>query len=310
MGSLPRRAPVAMLASLLLIVTGVPAHGQESGMPQPERAWAFAVSATPVYQGSADMDGGGSYRTVGVLLRLGMSGPIVERLRGGLVFSYDHRDAHFTTPRVFGGVAPWEAVQRIGIAAPLSLGLADGWRVGVTPSLDSFREDAASWGSSLIYGGTVAVTKTLSGGARFGLGGGIFGGLNKLTGFPLIVVDLPITARLRLTNPLTAGPTGPAGLELSYRLDGGWSLGVAGAYRSYRFRLNEAGPFANGVGEERGAPLVLHLAKRFDPHITVDLYAGAVVGGWMRVEDSGGNKIAAADFDPAPIVALTLSGTF
>jgi hypothetical protein len=310
MGYLHPRKSITMLANLLLIATGAPAHGQESMTPQTESAWGFTVSATPVYQGSADIDGGGSYRTDGVLVRLGASGPIVGRLRGGLVLSYDYRDAHFKTPTVFGGAAPWEALQRIGIAAPLSLELADGWSVGLTPSVDSLREDAASWGRSLTYGGTVAVMKTLSGGARLGLGGGIFGGLSKLTGFPLIVVDLPITERLRLANPLTAGPTGPAGLELSYRLDGGWSLGVAGAYRSYRFRLNEAGPFANGIGEERGVPLVVHLAKRFDPYITVDLYAGTVVGGWLRVEDSGGNKIAAADFDPAPIVALTFSGRF
>jgi len=310
MGCLHHRTAVAVLTGLLLIATGAPAHGQESMGPRAENPWHFTVAATPVYQGSADIDGGGSYRTDGVLVRLGASGPIVGSLHGGLTFSYDYRDAHFKNPTVFGGTAPWESLQRIGIAAPMSLGLSDGWSVGLTPSLDSFREDAASWGSSLTYGGTFAVTKTLGGGARLGLGAGIFGGLNKLTAFPLVVVDLPITERLRLANPLTAGPTGPAGLELSYRLDGGWSLGVAGAYRSYRFRLNEVGPFANGIGEERGVPLVVHLAKRLGSYITVDLYAGAVVGGRLRVEDSGGNKIAAADFDPAPIVALTLAGRF
>jgi hypothetical protein len=193
---------------------------------------------------------------------------------------------------------------------PLSLGLADGWNVGLTPSLDSFREDAASWGSSLTYGGTVTVTKTLRGDSRIGLGGGLYGGLNKLTGFPLVLVDIPLTERLRLANPLTAGPTGPAGLELSYRFDGGWTLGVAGAYRAYRFRLNEVGPFPNGIGEERTVPLVAHLAKRFGAGVTLDLYAGAVVGGRLRVEDSGGREIVETNFDPAPIVALTVSGRF
>jgi len=310
MRGLHRYLVVAMLAHLHVIATWAPAHGQDSVTPQAESAWRVTASVTPVYQGSADIDGGGSYRTGGVLVRVGASGPVLGRLRGGVVFSYDYRDSHFEPPTAFGSAAPWETVQRIGLAVPLSVGLADGWSVGLTPSLDSFREDAASWGSSLTYGGTVTATKTLSGGSRIGLGGGIYGGLNKLTGFPLLVVDLRLTERLRLANPLTAGPTGPAGLELSYRFDGGWTLGVAGAYRAYRFRLNEVGPFPNGIGEERTVPLVVHLAKSLGAAVTVDLYAGAAVGGRLRVEDSGGHKIAAADFDPAPIVALTVSGRF
>lgn len=310
MAYLHGRTPLAMLVSLLLIATGAFAYEQEPMTPTTESAWRFTASVTPLHQGSADIDGGGSFRTDALLVRLGASGPIVGSLRGGLVFRYDYWDAHFKSPTVFGGATPWEVVQRIGIAAPLSLGVGNGWSLDLAPSVDSFREDAASWGTSLIYGGTAAGAKALSGGARLGLGAGIFGGLHRLTAFPVFVVDLPITERLRLANSQAAGPTGPAGLELSYRFDGGWSLGVAGAYRSYYFRLNETGPFAKGIGEERGVPLLIRLVKRFNPNLEVDLYAGAMVGGRLRVEDSGGNKIAAADFDPARVVALTFSGRF
>ena len=126
MRGLHRYLVVAMLAHLHVIATWAPAHGQDSVALQAESAWRVTASVTPVYQGSADIDGGGSYRTQGVLVRLGASGPVLGRLRGGVVFSYDYRDSHFEPPTAFGSAAPWETVQRIGLAVPLSWGWPTG----------------------------------------------------------------------------------------------------------------------------------------------------------------------------------------
>ena len=60
----------AILVNLHVVAAGAPAHGQESATPRSEGTWRVTASVTPVYQGSADVDGGGSYRTEGVLVRL------------------------------------------------------------------------------------------------------------------------------------------------------------------------------------------------------------------------------------------------
>ena len=128
--------------------------------------------------------------------------------------------------------------------------------------------------------------------------------------FPFLIVDWRFGDRWRLINPLAAGPTGPAGLELDYLLGGGWTIGVGGAFRSQRFRLSETGPVRNGVGEERGLPLFLRATRDFGRQMALHLYAGAIVAGELRVDDSSGNDLRKEDFDPQPFLAATFIARF
>ena len=97
---------------------------------------------------------------------------------------------------------------------------------------------------------------------------------------------------------------------LSYQLAAGWTLGLGGASRSARFRLREHGPFPNGIGEERAIPLFGHVSGRFGRIFVLDVYAGALVGGELRVEDPGGNELHLRGYDPAPLLAAALSTRF
>jgi hypothetical protein len=138
----------------------------------------------------------------------------------------------------------------------------------------------------------------------------VFDRLEDVSVFPFILVDWRLTERLRLVNPAQAGPTGGAGLELSYHLGGGWMLGAGGAYRSSRFRLRDDGPFPNGIGEESAIPAFVHAGGRLGQSFAIDLYAGALLGGALRVEDSSGGELAEQDFDPAPLLGATVSARF
>ncbi|MBS1162207.1 MAG: hypothetical protein H6R03_103 [Burkholderiaceae bacterium] len=42
----------------------------------------------------------------------------------------------------------------------------------------------------------------------------------------------------------------------------------------------------------------------------MNLYAGVVTAGQLRVEDKNGNPLREVDVDPAPLVGLTLSARF
>ncbi len=296
--------------SLRAAVIGVVAAFAASGVAQAQGNWRPSASITPLYLGNADIDGGGDYSVFSTIVRAGVVGSIGGPNLAGLTFNYDYSDYSFSNPAAFGGVAPWNVVRRYGVAAPLVFGVSDRWVLGFIPSVDWFRENGADEGESLTWGGVFSATRFFADGNRLGLGVGIFQRLEKTSVFPLLLVDWKLGDRWRLVNPLSAGPTGPAGLEIDYRLDGGWNLGLGAAWRTTRFRLSESGPVANGIGEERGFPVFLRATRNFGAGMTMNLYAGVVTAGQLRVEDPNGNAVREVDADPAPLVGVTFSARF
>ena len=230
-------APAMVLAVLLAAVS--PAQAQETG-------WRPFISVTPLYQGKGDLDQGGDFSEWGAIV----SGGVARDLGGGnsvgVTLNYSYSDYSFSNPVAFGGVAPWNIVQRYGVAVPLSFALRDGWSVGVIPSVDWYRENGADTGESLVWGGIVSATKRFADGNRLGLGVGVYSHIEKTTAFPFLLVDWRLSDRWRVINPVAAGPTGPAGLELDYlprpRLDARDRRGVPGHALS---------PERNRAGAER-----------------------------------------------------------
>jgi hypothetical protein len=89
----------------------------------------------------------------------------------------------------------------------------------------------------------------------------------------------------------------------------GWDLGVGGAYRSIRFRLDDEGVAPDGVGEVRAIPAWFRLSHRRGP-VTLDAHAGVVLGGKLSVEDERGGSPASANYDQAPFAALRFQARF
>ncbi|MGH7185484.1 MAG: DUF6268 family outer membrane beta-barrel protein, partial [Pseudomonadota bacterium] len=277
----------ATVLAALFAVTGA-AHAQDTG-------WNPFVAVTPIYQGSADLDNGGDFSFSGVTVRAGVARDLGGGNRAGVTFNYDYLNYSFSNPVAFGGVAPWNTVQRYGVTVPLSFPLRDGWSFGVAPSVDWFRENGAKSGDSVAWGATFSATKQFQDGNRIGVGLGVFEQIEDTVVVPFLAIDWRLSDRWRLINPLAAGPTGGAGLELDYRFDGGWTMGVGVAYRRYRFRLSETGPVPNGVGEERGVPVFFRATYGFTRQLSLNMYAGVVAGGRLRVEDPSGNVLRQSD---------------
>ena len=295
------RAGIFALAAALLAAGSV--HAQES-------RWRPFASITPVYQGKGDLDQGGDYSVWRAAARAGVTGQLSPGVGGGVTLRYEYANYSFSSPAAFGGVAPWSIVQEYGVAIPLSFGLTDGWSIGVVPSVDWFRENGADTGDSLVWGGIVSAVRRFDNGSRLGLGVGAFDQIEKNEVFVFPIVDWRLAERWRVINPLAAGPTGPAGLELDYLVDEDWTIGVGAARRRDRFRLSETGPVPNGVGEERGVPVFLRATRRLGKEMSLHLYAGVIADGRLRVEDRSGNLVREDDFDPAPFVGATLLGRF
>jgi hypothetical protein len=287
------------LAPLLLLAALTPVAAQDNWQP-----WA---SVSPVYVGKSDIDGGGDYSSWGALVRAGIDGGFGAGHRVGVTLTYDYLDYSFNNPAAFGGVAPWGAVRRYGVSVPLGFNMGNGWLLGVAPSVDWIHETGADQGESLEYGALLTAMRVYANGNRLGLGVGVFSRLEETSVIPLLLIDWQISDRWRLVNPLPAGPTGGAGLELDYRFDNGWNVGLGAAYRTLRFRLSETGPVPDGIGEERGVPVFLRASTDLAKGVALRLYAGVVTGAELRVETPSGDSLRKVDADPSLLLGLTIS---
>ena len=285
------------------LIGPAPAAAQQPG-------WAPFVAVTPLYEGDADLEGGGEFGLSAVQLRLGTAGPVGAGFHAGVTLNYDYYDSSFSNPTVFGATAPWGNVYRYGVSVPLAWPLNNEWSIGLAPSVDWFRESGANSSDSLIWGAALSAVRRDRDGNRIGIGIAAFDAIEETKVFPVLVVDWRLGDRWRLINPLPAGPTGPAGLELDYQFDGGWSLGVGAAYRSLRFRLSDGGPVPSGVGEINGVPIFARATYDLARQVTLHIYAGAITGGELRVEDRNGNLLRKDDFETSPFVALTVTARF
>ena len=303
MGSTFWRVTKLTALATLGVVTGS-VWGGETG------DWQSFISVTPVYQGNASLDRGGEFSVGGAIVRGGGSTDLGGGKRAGVTLNYDYLDYAFKNLGASGHAAPWNVLQRYGIAVPLSFATGDGWSVAVVPSMDWFKENGANSGDSLTWGATLSGSRQFEGGNRLGLGVGVFDGIEKTSVFPFLVVDWRFDDHWRLINPLPNGPTGPAGVELDYRFDENWNVGIGAAYRILRFRLSENGPVRNGVGEERGVPVFVHVTRNFSHQMALHLYGGVVASGRLRIENSSGSLVREEDFNPAPLVGATFVGRF
>jgi len=296
-----------ILAFALLV--SLPLAAQAAGEGGPPRSWQSSVSFTPLYLGAGGISGGGEYAANIYAVRLDTMGGLGPRTRIGLSFSGSYADNRFDTPTAFGS-APWGDVQRLGIAVSGMQVGSDGWRYLFTPSLDVAREEGAEPGDALIYGAVASIMKSFGKRQTLGLGLGGFSQIEEVQIFPFPVIDWAFNDSWRLRNPLQAGPTGPAGLELDYRLNERWEVGFGGAYRQLRFRLSEEGAVPGGVGVESGFVTFIHAAVKAGDRLSLDLYGGALLQGELRVENRHGDTVANRGLETAPLLGATLKLTF
>lgn len=311
----PLRRVAVLRAALLCVPTGLLAPAQDVAAapypgagPRPD--WQLRTSLAVVRQGEADLDRGGDYAADTVLLRFGAARPLGPRLVLGFDLDLDHRAYDFSTPPAFGGAAPWDDGERISLGMSIRYRLSDRWGLFAAPSLGSQVERGASLSGGTIAGGIVGAAAQVGPDLRLGIGAGAFRGLEETRFFVFPQVDWRIGERLRLANPLRASATGPAGLELQYGLAPGWTLGGGGAWRSFRFRLDDDGPAPDGIGEDTVVLTWLRVSREWQGGTALDLYAGAGLDGRLDLEDDRGKLLIREDYETAPLLAVALRTRF
>lgn len=297
----PSQCRLALAGLLVALSAAAPAQ-------QPTASSRYSI--TPLYQVDGDLDSGGQAGYGGLLMSFGRSWSLAAGSTLGFGLIYGHEDWRFDNPGGFEGVAPWDQLNRVGLSVPFTHGSVGGWTLGVSPTLEYAGESGAELSDALEYGALVSMVKAIRDGLSLGFGLGVYERIEETSLFPVLIVNWRINERLRLSNPVPAGPSGPAGLELSYGLGSGWELGVGGAYRSNRYRLDQDGPFPDGVGEYRRVPVLARIGRRFSEALSLDLYAGVSLNSELRVEDANGRGRYKEDLDPAATFGLSFSGRF
>lgn len=269
-----------------------------------------SYSISPVLHTESDLDGGGEAGFAGVLTTFGRSWTLDPQSSLGLRLRADYEDWSFDQVGGFGGAEPWGQLYRVGLSASYGVMTDGGWRLSLTPTVEYSGESGAEFSDALEYGATVSAARRINPDLTLGLGVGAFARIEENSLFPFLIIDWRITDRLRLSNPFLAGPAGPAGLEMSYALTPNWEAGIGASYRSYRHRLDQDGPFAGGVGENRYIPVYLRIGRDLSEGLKLSLYAGAATSATLRVEDANGNRLYEEDQDPAAMLGLSLIGRF
>ncbi len=305
----PSRLLVCCCTALALFCAR-PATAESDIRPAQHYKPNISISTTPVYQFETPLNNGNVsvYRQHTNVRWSTEISPITEM---GLNLSYDYANYSFSGKTTLaGGIKPWGTIHTINLGNSYKFNLSPGWNLMATPSVSISREEDADWDNALSYGGYAALIRNISPKLSLGFGAGVYNNLGKVSFFPGLAVRWRITDRLLLANPFRPGLTGPAGLELSYRLDGGWDVGSGMAYRNNRFRLKDNSYTQDGIGNVTSIPAWVRLSHNLGNNFNFDLYSGVILGGVMRIDDNDGNKLSSDHHKPAPFVALSISAKF
>lgn len=301
-----RLRPLAVVVLALGALTLAAANAQT-----PERKEiAASASVSGIYQADGDLDGGGKAGWSGLLVNGGWSVQTTPQLKLGFTLQYDYQDWRFSNPAAFGGAAPWSKLNLLNLGIALDYAYQPDLLIGVSPIVGWSYETGASSSDVLDYGAIVTVTKVFSPQFVLGAGVGVFRQVDETKVFPIVIIRWQIDDHWRLQNPFRAGPTGGAGVELAYAFDDRWEAGVGGAYRSYRFRLDDQGFAPGGVGENRFIPVFARVTRKIGEASRLDFYAGVSTSGRLSVDSSTGNSLARVDYNTAALLGLTFAHRF
>ena len=296
--------PKPIAVTLPLLILPVAATAQQSFGQGP---WFFTVEGLYARQDGADLDNGGSFSVDRAFLQAGVTYRFDGGRFAGLSFSAGQQDYDFDTP----GAAPWGRIEDYAVSA-IYRARTGGVSWFVAPTLRYDFEEGADRSDGETYGLFAGVSWEVSDRLTIGPAFGAFSeiGEDGITAFPALLIDWEIADRWTLSTGPTIGASRGPGLTLSYAATDDINIALSGRYEEQRFALNDEGLAPDGVGEDRSFPLVLSVGYAPNPGFAVNAFAGAELGGRVRLEDASGALVSEEDYDPAPIFGLQARFSF
>lgn len=267
--------------------------------------WSFA--AAHVRQTQADLDDGGHAEMDATRLLASVTGSATERLRFGADLRLEQQQWRFEVPAAYGGLAPWDELQSAMLGLQFHYALRPQWLLTTVPTLRLAREAGADGGDALSYGAALGLTRLLATDRRLGLGLMLQRDIEKTRVLPFVAIAWRFDEHWLFANAAPSGPAGQSAFELSYSASPNWSFAVGGGYRLERFRLDDEGAYGGAVVESRGAPVYARFAYTAPFRLRVELYAGALMQGELRIDEIADRSRIREKYDTVPIVGASFS---
>ncbi|WP_394146872.1 DUF6268 family outer membrane beta-barrel protein [Shewanella atlantica] len=136
-------------------------------------------------------------------------------------------------------LSSWQQVDRYSAGFSLSYRHGRHWMFMLAPKLQYAYADTASSNHASSYGVVTSAMYRFEGGDLLGVGVAYLNDISEVRTLPYLAINWQINENWRLGNPFTAGFTGPAGLELSYRFSPGIEFGLGTSKRTQRFLVED-----------------------------------------------------------------------
>jgi hypothetical protein len=299
---------ISFLCLSVLSATICAAQQQNSGRPGGMQGWSSFVRGGSVYQFDADLDEGGSYDVARFSIQAGHGYAWDPRTTVSLALGYNYDGYSFSRGSGIAATAPWENVHSFSLGVPVRKGINDDWSAFFIPSIRSTGESGSSFEDTITGGVLAGVAYRFGERLTIGPGIGVFSQLeDSATIIPILIIDWKITDKLSLETGRGLGATLGPGLTLNYQADRQWSFAIGGRYEKLRFRLDDNGAVAGGIGEDRSFPLFVSSTYSYSPKIQISLVGGFEFGTELAVEDSDGRRITKESADPGGFLGFTFN---
>lgn len=292
--------------SALLYAMPVSAQQQQVG------PWFFNIDLGGVHQSEADLkDSTGGFSKDRWFVGAGFDYAFSRRNSIGVSVGGGQTNYDFNDETDLGGGAPWDKIDDSRVTLNGRFGFGETGSIFIIPTLRYNGEKNASSSDSRTWGLFAAATWKVKENLTIGPGIGIFSRLEDGTKFfPILAIDWDINDRWNLSTGRGVASTQGPGLNLSYKLNEDWSLGVAGRYENSEFRLDDEGPAAGGVGRDQAMPLVFTAKLTPTRQFTVSMFAGLEFAGKIKIKNSLGELIQESKYDPALLAGVSFNLSF
>lgn len=279
--------------------------------PKPKSDVDFKIWGAVEHMFETNINGGGDVEVTRAAGGIGMGMSLERDLKLNVNFSFGIDSYNFSSFTSLGGFDPWGDIHNLGISAIFTYQASNDWSLFAGPILQFSRESGANWGDSFAAGGMVGATFVAD--ENLVIGGGI-GMMSQIEDsariFPVLSIDWYFTDNWKLSSTSAALAMNRIGLELVWEVGGGWEVGVGGAYRFRRFRLNDQSFAPDGAGQDISVPIWGRVSYEFNENVSFTFMAGTNVSGELAIDNNVGVPINKEEYDSSIQVGAVLTLRF
>lgn len=301
-----RSLPLPLLCAVLFTTATTCSDAQP-----PDIGLGLALEAGAAFGADAGLDSGGDVGVDAWSVRLSGRRAVTDNLRLGLAAGLGEQRYRFSGDGGFSGLRPWDDVRDARVSASVLWQPTDRWDLFAIPTLRWDAEAGASLGDGQIAGLITAASYKFNDRLSIGPGVGIFSELEDDTDFfPILAVDWRLTDRLSLRTGRGFGASRGPGLTFDWVANDQWSVSLGGRYQKDRFRLDDQGVAAGGVGQATSTPIYLAVSRKLGRIGRLRGVIGMELNGSLRLEDAHGDLMQRTDVEDAPFAGATFDLRF